>query len=107
MADFCITCDVEDYQSQVENIKQSLVEQGHSAVTSGIGNDEDMWHIEIYRDDVIMKRGSSPKAILNSLSNTIPLTDGIRLARPVEDEQPIEKRIEMLCEKLHNLLKDK
>ena len=104
MAKFYITCGVEDYQSHVETIKTWLTEKGHEVVNSDISNDEDVWHIEIGCDDIIVKEAGRPKAVLNSPNNRIKMADGLYLARPGKDEKPIEERIEKVCEKLHKIL---
>ena len=104
MAKCYIACDIEDYQSHVETIKTSLTEKGHEVVDSDISNDEDVWHIEIGRDDIIVTEAGRTKAILNSLNNRIKMGDGFYLTRPGEDEETIEERIESVCESLNKTL---
>ena len=102
MAKCYIACDVEDYHPHVETIKTSLTEKGHEVVNSDISNDEDVYHIDIDCDDIIVKKAGRPKAVLDSISNRIKMADGQYLIR--EDEEPIEERIESVCESLNKTL---
>ena len=104
MARFYITCDVEDYQSHVETIKKWLAQKGHEVVNSGTSNDEDVYHIDIDYDDIIVKKGGRPKSFGSSLSNRIKMGDGLYLTRPSEEEETIEERIESVCESLNKTL---
>ena len=102
MAKCYIACDVEDYHPHVETIKTSLTEKGHEVVDTDTSNDEDVYHIEICRDDIIVT--GRTKAILNSLSNSIKMGDGLYLTRRPEDVESIEKGIERVCESLNKTL---
>ena len=101
MAKCYITCDVGADQSLVDAIKTSLAKEGHEVVNYDISNDEDGCHIEVGRDDIIVKKAGT-RASLTVPSNRIKMADGLYLTR--EDEEPIEERIERFCEKLNKIL---
>ena len=107
MAKFYVTCDVEDYQSHVENIKTWLTEKGHEEVSSNMSNDEDVHHIDIDCDDIIVKKAGRPISSASAadlLGNKIKMANGLYLTRRPEDEKPIEERIESVCESLNKTL---
>ena len=101
MAKCYIRCSAEVDQSLVEALKTCLTEKGHEVTNDGIGDEGMLWHVEIYPDDVIVKQGGRPKAILSAPSNKVKMGDGIYLNRRGEDQKPIEEQIKELCEKLH------